>query len=132
MDVTPERLRELARSARRRAGFDPALPAAHPEPAWPVKTMPSWVGRVVVLSDDPADCWLWCEARAEPTEAFPSQFVLDVPPGRYFVDTYDATTSSAVARESAEGGPLVAGLCCLPGPVLVNVRRVWSSAREGA
>jgi hypothetical protein len=86
-----------------------------------VRSLPSWVGRFGFLAG-PDQFWLCCEPRACLGETFPSQFVLDVPPGRYFIEIFDAAASTWISRESAEGGPLVAGLPSTGNLLLVIVR----------
>ncbi len=50
--------------------------------------------------------------------------VIDVPAGRYLVETLDAAASTWISRESAEGGPLVAGLPFTGNPVMVWIRLI--------
>jgi len=50
------------------------------------------------------------------------QEVLDLPAGRYLVETFDATTGQRLAIESALGAPLVIGLPSTGGPVMLRVR----------
>ena len=87
-----------------------------------VRQLPPWVVRVAVLKSR-ATWWLWCEPRTG-TRGGGGQVVLDVPPGRYLVDTLDTRACAWFSRESAAAAPLVAGL---PNPghaVLVKIRRV--------
>ena len=86
-----------------------------------VRSLPAWVGRFGLLAG-PKEFGLWCEPLPGPGETFPSQLVIDVPPGRYMIEILDAETSTWVSRESAEGGPLVAGLPCTGNPVFVWIR----------
>jgi len=88
-----------------------------------VRRLPSWVGRFGFLAG-PDQFWLWCEPQPCPGETFASQFVLDVPPGRYFIEIFDAAASTWISRESAEGGPLVASLPFTGNLLLVMVRSV--------
>ena len=90
-------------------------------PARKVGYLPAWVGEVGVLEAPGVWC-LWCQPRRSPGETFPSQVILDLPAGRYMVETLDVRTGTWCARESAAGGPLVAGLSFTGGPVLVLVR----------
>lgn len=96
-----------------------------------VLSLPSWVGRFGFLAG-PDQFWLWCEPRPWPGETFPSQFVLDVPPGRYFIEIFDAAAAAWISRESAEGGPLVAGLTSTGKPLLVMVRRFPATDRNAS
>ena len=86
-----------------------------------IRSLPAWVGRFGLLAG-PKEFGLWCEPLPVSGETFPSQLVIDVPPGRYMIEILDAETSTWVSRESAEGGPLVAGLPCTGNPVLVWIR----------
>lgn len=86
-----------------------------------VRSLPAWVGRFGFLAGPDSDC-LWCEPLPAPEEIFPSQLIVDLPPGRYMIEILDAVTSRWVSRESAEGGPLVAGLPFTGNPVLVWIR----------
>jgi len=85
-----------------------------------VTTLPRWVSRFGILAGTDG-LWLWCEPRADVQVGFPSQFVLDLPAGRYQVDTMDVTSRGWISRESAQGGPLVGGLPFTCHPVLVWV-----------
>jgi hypothetical protein len=83
--------------------------------------LPAWVGRFGFLTG-PNEFGLWCEPLPAAEEIFPSQLIVDVPPGRYMIEILDAVTSCWVSRESAEGGPLVAGLPFTGNPVFVRIR----------
>lgn len=89
-----------------------------------VRLMPTWVARVGVLRSRGA-WWLWCEP-SKGSRAAGGQFVVDVPAGRYMVDTLDTRTRTWCSRESAVASPLVAGLPATGGAVLVKLRRVSS------
>ena len=86
-----------------------------------VRSLPGWIRRFGFL-EGLGTFILWCKPRSDAERLFPSQVILDVPPGRYFVETLDAGTGRWISRESAEGGPLVAGLPQTGSPVLVLVR----------
>jgi hypothetical protein len=90
-----------------------------------VRSLPSWVWRFGLLAGPRHYC-LWCEPRSLPGETFPGQIILDIPRGRYLVELYDAAARRWVSRESAEGGPLVAGLPYTGNPLLVWIRAVIS------
>jgi hypothetical protein len=117
MALSRERLTSLTRAACERPGIDPSAGAGAP----PVRSMPAWVARYHVLPDAHRGYWLLCEPQPMPDDIFPSQMVLDTPPGRYMVDTFDATDGTCVAKESAEGGRLVAGLAWTGHPGLVHI-----------
>ncbi|MBM3296241.1 MAG: hypothetical protein FJY83_01440 [Candidatus Aminicenantes bacterium] len=86
-----------------------------------VRRLPSWVKRFGLLSG-PAGFCLWCEPRREPAETFPSQMILNLPRGRYLVDVLDTESAAWVSTETAEGGPLVAGLPFTGSPVVAWIR----------
>jgi hypothetical protein len=90
-----------------------------------VKSLPAWVKRFGFLAGTGHYC-LWCNPLPSPKDTFPSQIILDIPRGRYLVDTLDAITLIWVSRESAEGGPLVVGLPFTGHAVLVLIRAVKS------
>ena len=118
-----DRVRSYVRAALAAAGtpfpFDPSSLAPSEEGL--VRTLPSWIGRFAVLRSSDA-LVLWCEPRRGGEKTFPSQIILDVSPGRYFVDALDAASGRWIFRESAAGGPLVAGLPFAGGPILLLVR----------
>jgi len=87
-----------------------------------IRSLPPWVGRFGLLAGL-NEFGLWCEPLAPSGAVFPSQMVIDIPPGRYMIEILDAVTSEWVSRESAEGGPLVAGFPYIGNPVLVWIRR---------
>ena len=86
-----------------------------------VRSLPAWVKRFGFLAGAGQYC-LWCEPRRAPDYTFPSQMVLDIPRGRYLIDILDTETQTWVSRESAEGGPLVAGLTYTGNELLVWTR----------
>jgi hypothetical protein len=91
-----------------------------------VRRWPPWVARAAVLKSR-STWWLWCEPRRGPRGA--GQFVMDVPDGRYFVDVMDTRTHAWCSRESAAGGPLVAGLPATGGALIARVTRVAEPGR---
>ena len=90
-----------------------------------IRSLPAWVKRFGFLAGTGHYC-LWCDPLPAPGDAFPSQMILDIPCGRYIVDTYDTVAMTWVSRESAEGGPLVVGLPFTGNPVLVWIRLIKS------
>jgi len=103
------------------AGLDPeALSGGH-DPL--VRSLPPWVERFGLLAGAGRYC-LWCRPRPAPADAFPSQMVLDIPPGRFLVDILDAATRTWISRESAAGGPLVAGLPYTGNPIMAWIRPI--------
>jgi hypothetical protein len=116
-----ERVRAVARAARDRPAVGPGDrgPAAG---AAPVRAMPGWVARFHVLPGAAADHWILCEPRPDPGDTYPSQVVIDAPEGRYLLDQFDPATGACTARESAAGGPIVAGLAYTGRPVLLHIQ----------
>jgi hypothetical protein len=92
-----------------------------------VRSVPPWVARMGEFDAGGRRC-VWFEPRPSPAETLPSQIVIDLPTGRYMVDTLDVRASTWCARESAAGGPLVAGLSYVGGPVLLVVTRTGDAA----
>ena len=86
-----------------------------------IRSLPAWIKRFGLLAAGGQYC-LWCEPRREPNQTFPSQMILDIPSGRYMVDILDTAARTWVSRESAQGGPLVAGLPHTGNPLLVWIR----------
>jgi len=124
----PKPMRADAVRLKIQASFSPAGLASQIDPgelaagpAASMRRLPGWIGRWGILSA-PRRIVLWCEPRSRTTEMFPSQFVLDIPPGRYFVEVFDTAAASWISRESAEGGPLVAGLPYTGNPIFVWIR----------
>jgi hypothetical protein len=105
-----------------------------------VATLPTWVAQVGFV-EAAADRWLYAarvvgespDASSHgATEGAPAgaavfaagQFVLRAPVGRYMLDTLDVGTGRWIARESAAGGPIIAGLFCPGNAIFVRIRRV--------
>ncbi len=86
-----------------------------------VRSLPSWVRRFGFLAS-PGHYCLWCDPVPAPGCTFASQMIIDIPQGRYIVDTFDPIAMTWVSRESAVGGPLVAGLPHTGNPVLAWIR----------
>ena len=111
--------RELDRSVRIPSAFMAA------DQAW-IRQAPSWVARAALVKSARA-WWLWCEPRRG--RARDGQCVLDLPGGRYMVETLDTRSSTWVSCEAAAGPPLVFGLPRTGGPVLACIRRVARATR---
>jgi len=106
--------RESDKSVRIPAKFTAADPAL-------IRQVPPWVARAALVKSHRA-WWLWCEPRR--VRARDGQCVLDVPEGRYMVETLDTRTHAWVSCESAAASPLVIGLPYTGRPVLACVRRI--------
>ena len=87
---------------------------------------PAWVARAALLKSARA-WWLWCEPRRG--RARDGQCVLDLPAGRYIVESLDTRSHTWVSCESAAGAPLVVGLVFTGRPVIVSIRRVTRAAQ---
>jgi len=86
-----------------------------------IRQAPAWVARAA--RDKSARAWwLWCEPRR--TRARDGQCVLDLPAGRYIVESLDTRSHTWVSCESAAAAPLVIGVPFTGRPVLVCLRRV--------
>jgi hypothetical protein len=86
-----------------------------------IRQAPAWVARAALVKSARA-WWLWCEPRRG--RARDGQCVLDLPPGRYIVESLDTRSHTWVSCESAAGAPLVIGVPFTGRPVLVSIRRV--------
>jgi len=101
------------------SAFDPS--GLENAPSGLLRSLPSWVGRSGLLGRRD-EFVLWCSPRPNSREPESGQFILGVPSGRYFVEVFDPVASAWISRESAAGGPLVAGLPFTGGPVFARVR----------
>ena len=119
MDSPTGRLRVLIGEARRQPAINPPEGL---DSEGPVRSVPDWVARLYVLPVGPREWWLLCEPAPGRGDQAAGQFVFAAAAGRYMVDTYDPGTGDCVARESAEGGPIVAGLACSGQAVFVHIR----------
>jgi hypothetical protein len=86
-----------------------------------LRQTPAWVARAALVKSARA-WWFWCEPRRG--RARDGQCVLDLPPGRYIVESLDTRSHTWVSCESAAGAPLVIGVPFTGRPVLVSIRRV--------
>ena len=111
--------RELDASVRIPAAFRSMDQAA-------MRQAPPWVARAAFVRSARA-WWLWCEPRR--TRARDGQCVLDLPAGRYIVESLDTRSHTWVSCESAAGAPLVIGVPFTGRPVLVSIRRVTRTAQ---
>jgi hypothetical protein len=119
----PPPLLDFATTIRRITGCCPEAAAVewHPADAAAMRSLPRRVVSVGLAADGEG-YWLWLEpAPGAPPES-PGQFVLDVPAGRYVVEVFDSEAHCWFSRESAAGGPLVAGVPCRPAALVVRIR----------
>jgi len=106
--------RELDSSVRIPAAFTSMDQAA-------IRRTPPWVARAALVRSARA-WWLWCEPRRG--RARDGQCVLELPVGRYIVESLDTRSHTWVSCESAAAAPLVIGVPFTGRPVLVYLRRV--------
>jgi len=106
--------RELDSSVRIPAAFTSMDQAA-------IRQTPPWVARAALVRSARA-WWLWCEPRRG--RARDGQCVLELPVGRYIVESLDTRSHTWVSCESAAAAPLVIGVPFTGRPVLVYLRRV--------
>jgi hypothetical protein len=85
--------------------------------------LPGWVKQYRVRHEDQT-IWLDLEPSDRTTEEHSGQMVVDLPPGRYMVEILDTLSGKWISRESATGGPLVAGLPHTENPLTVRISRV--------
>jgi hypothetical protein len=114
-----ERWKSLVADLRRQPAV---VPSAEPATDGLVRSAPTWAARLHVLPTGPREWWLLCERRSARSRPVSGQFVFAAGPGRYMLDTHDPVTGACIAKESAEGGPIVAGLTCPGQAVLVHIR----------
>lgn len=91
--------------------------------------LPAWVARAGACRAGDATLVLLEPAPAD--EAVPGpggQAVFDAPAGRYIVDTFDVRRAAWIASESALAPPLVIGVPCPGGPVVLRISPVSVSA----
>ena len=90
-----------------------------------LREVPGWIREFGALRDG-ASLWLWLAGapglRTRGSEPAMGQAVIDVPEGRYRIDTYDVDARAWVSRESALAAPLVIGVPHRAGAVLVRIR----------
>jgi hypothetical protein len=91
-----------------------------------IREAPPWVARAAIVRSARA-WWLWCEPRR--TRARDGQCILDLPAGRYIVESLDTRSHTWVSCESAAAAPLVVGIPFTGRPVLVCLRRVSTSVQ---
>jgi hypothetical protein len=117
----------VALAAAREADASIRIPAAFTSTDHAaIRLVPAWVGRAALVKSARA-WWLWCEPRRG--RARDGQCVIDLPAGRYIVESLDTRSHTWVSCESAAGAPLVVGVPFTGRPVLVCMRRVLRTAQ---
>lgn len=86
-----------------------------------LRSLPGWAASAG-LAADAEGYWLWMEAAPGTALGSVGQFVLDVSAGRYIVEVFDTEAFRWFSRESAAGGPLVAGVSCRSAALVVRIR----------
>lgn len=119
----PTRLTFADTRARLMAAM-PALADGEFAPADDVglREVPGWT-REFGAARHAMSLWLWLVPVDAGAPAAMGQAVIDVPEGRYRVDTYDVEARAWVSRESALAPPLVIGIPHRAGPVVLRVTR---------
>jgi hypothetical protein len=95
-------------------------------PRGTIRYLPEWVEccRMLIAEDG---TWLLVEAGTQVEKHMPGQFVIDLPAARYMVEIFDIASRKWISRESAAGGPLVAGLPCTGNTLAIRIRESRSS-----
>jgi hypothetical protein len=75
------------------------------------------------LAPDALGCWLWAAPRDPAAAQGVAQLLIELPPGRYRLDYFDAGADAWIASESAAAAPLVVSLPFRGAPLVVRVRR---------
>ncbi len=87
-----------------------------------VESLPDWVARFGLLSHG-TRAWFYCEPVSGVLPQPAGQVAMRIPAGRLMIDTFDMNSRECIARESAPGGPLVAGLAFTGNPILLIIRQ---------
>jgi hypothetical protein len=124
------RVRRLREHLRRTGTQIPTGSAASVACDEVVAALPDWASGCEALTCGDG-VWLLVRPRAQAGPDIRSQVVLRLPAGRYLIDTFDPTTCACVARESASGNPVVAGLPFAGKPVLLWIRAVAEDTATG-
>lgn len=85
-----------------------------------INHLPGWIEQYRVRHEGQV-IWLDLEPSAHAADVHPGQMVIDLPPGRYMVEILDTVSGEWISRESAAGGPLVAGLPWTENPLVVKI-----------
>jgi hypothetical protein len=85
-----------------------------------ISHLPGWI-KQYRLRHEGQTIWLDLEPETQTEDSHPGQMVVDLPPGRYMVEILDTVSGEWISRESAAGGPLVAGLQWTGNPLTVRI-----------
>jgi len=91
-----------------------------------IRFLPGWVERCRMLIEEDGT-WLLVEPGTQVEKPIPEQFVIDLPAERYMVEIFDVANRKWISRESAAGGPLVAGLPYTGNTLAIRIRESRSS-----
>ena len=131
--MTDDAIARVVRTLRELQSGGLALPNL-PDTARPdaglAKEVPPWISHLSLLADGRC-AWLFCEPDPGVAHDQPGQVVLDLPAGRYLIDTFDPASRTCVARESAAAPPLVIGLVHTGTPVLLWIRPITDRRPAG-
>jgi len=122
-DETASHVQRVVDILHRRGVELPALPAAVSADDALVERLPSWVARYGAVSDG-HNAWVYCAPRSGRKSGRPGQIVLCTRSDRCFIDIFDAASGDCIARESAGGTPLVAGLAFTGKPLVLWIRPI--------
>lgn len=95
-----------------------------------VRHLPDWVTSCRLRTERRAT-WIYIEPRLPAADEESGQLVIDLPAGRYMIEIMDLETEQWISRESAAGGPLVAGLPCTGHALLVRIARIGDTTPAG-
>lgn len=108
-----------------RARLAAALPslafgAARAAPGTACRAFPDWASEAGALALGES-LFVYVGSAADVPGATMGQAVLDVPEGRYLVETFDIRERAWIVRESASASPLVVGVPARPGGIVLRI-----------
>jgi len=116
-------IRQLIETLKREGVEMAEVSSAASTDAGLVEKLPPWVARYGVLIDG-GNAWVYCEPRFGTRSGQPGQILLRLAFERCLIDSFDAASGACIARESAAGTPLVAGLAFTGRPLLLWIRPI--------
>jgi len=122
-DETVSHVRRIIEILHRQGVESPDLPAAAFADATLVEKLPPWVARYGAIIDG-QNAWVYCASHPDNKSGQPGQILLHMRSSRCLIDSFDAASGVCIARESAGGTPLVAGLVFTGRPLLLWIRPI--------